>query len=153
MDIYRALKTTLENKFSSDYITVQTKDIKNPIPPCFYIKPTADNSSQTAADFETTDYLYSIIYISGTETLEDLLTVKEKLKKAFIEPLAVTSYDDNEDLVYVEINNIDISINEEEYFFNASISMQVTQPLSVKRFDSDTNYTMDNLEIEINKVQ
>ena len=153
MDIYRALKTTLENKFSSDYIKVQTKDIKNPIPPCFYIKPVSDNNSQTAADFETTDYLYSIIYISGSETLEDLLKVKEKLKKAFIEPLAVTSYDDNEDLVYVEINNIDISINEDEYFFNASLSMQVTQPLSVKRFDSDTNYTMDNLEIEINKVQ
>lgn len=152
MDIYRALKTTLESKFSSDYITVQTKDIKNPIPPCFYIKPVSDNNSQTAADFETTDYLYSVIYISGSETLEDLLTVKEKFKKAFIEPLAVTSFDDNEDTHYVEINNLDITLNEDEYFFNASLSMQVTQPLPVKRFDYDSNYKMDNMELEIDST-
>ena len=149
MDIYRALKTTLETQFSSDYISVEVKDIKNPIPPCFYIKPVSDNNSQTAVDYSTTDYLFSLIYISGAETLEDLLTVKEKLKKAFIEPLAVQSYDDNDDLHYVEINNLDITLNEDEYFFNASLSMQVTQPLPVKRFNYDTNYLMEEMELEI----
>ena len=149
MDIYRALKTTLENEFSENNIPVQIKDIKNPRPPCFYIKPVTDNNTQTAADYGTTDYLYSIVYISGSETLEDLLTVKEKLKKAFIKPLAVTSYTDNDDLVYVEINNLDVTLNEDDYFFNASLSMQVTQPLSVKRFDSNTPYKMDNMELEI----
>ena len=147
MDIYRALKDTLEAQFNN--IEVQTKDIKNPRPPCFYIKPVADNNSQTAADFETTDYIFSIVYISGTETLEDLLTVKEGIKRSFLNPLAVTSFDDNEDIYYVEINNLDINLNEDEYFFTASLSMQVTQPLSVKRFDSNTPYQMEEMELEI----
>ena len=72
MDIYRAIKKTLENNFN---IKVQIKDIKNPCPPCFYIKPITDSSRQTANDYETTDYSYSIIYFSEDETLEDLLTV------------------------------------------------------------------------------
>lgn len=147
MDIYRALKDTLTAQFNN--IEVQTKDIKNPRPPCFYIKPVADNNSQTAADFETTDYIFSIVYISGTETLEDLLTVKEGIKRSFLNPLAVTSFDDNEDIHYVEINNLDITLNEDEYFFTASLSMQVTQPLSVKRFDSNTQYQMEEMELEI----
>ena len=147
MDIYRALKDTLTAQFNN--IEVQTKDIKNPRPPCFYIKPVADNNSQTAADFETTDYIFSIVYISGTETLEDLLTVKEGIKRSFLNPLAVTSFDDNEDIYYVEINNLDINLNEDEYFFTASLSMQVTQPLSVKRFDSNTPYQMEEMELEI----
>lgn len=147
MDIYRALKDTLTAQFNN--IEVQTKDIKNPRPPCFYIKPVADSNSQTAADFETTDYIFSIVYISGTETLEDLLTVKEGIKRSFLNPLAVTSFDDNEDIHYVEINNLDITLNEDEYFFTASLSMQVTQPLSVKRFDSNTQYQMEEMELEI----
>lgn len=147
MDIYRALKDTLTAQFNN--IEVQTKDIKNPRPPCFYIKPVADNNSQTAADFETTDYIFSIVYISGTETLEDLLTVKEGIKRSFLNPLAVTSFDDNEDIHYVEINNLDITLNEDEYFFTASLSMQVTQPLNVKRFDSNTQYQMEEMELEI----
>lgn len=148
MDIYRALKETLEKQFNKK-IKVQTKDIKNPRPPCFYIKPGNDNNSQTASDFETTDYLYFIIYISKTETLEDLLTVKEGLKKAFKKPLKVVSYDDPEDVMYVEIDSVDITINEEDYFLNTSLSMQIIQPLGVDRFDSTNDELMENMEMEV----
>lgn len=149
MDIYRALKETLEKQFNKK-IKVQTKDIKNPRPPCFYIKPGNDNNSQTASDFETTDYLYLIIYISKTETLEDLLTVKEKLKRIFKMPLKVVSYDDPEDIMYVEIDSVDITINEDDYFLNASLTMQVIQPLDVERFESTNDAYMEDMELKTN---
>lgn len=148
MDIYRALKETLVKHFNKK-IKVQIKDIKNPSPPCFYIKPGNDNNSQTASDFETTDYLYSIIYISNTETLEDLLTIKERLKNIFKKPLKVVSYDDPEDVMYVEIDSVDITLNEEDYFLNTSLSMQIIQPLGVDRFDSINNELMENMQMEM----
>lgn len=147
MDIYRGIKKTLENNFNK--IKVQTKDVKNPRPPCFYIKPMADNNYQTASNFETTDYLYSIIYFSGKETLEDLLTVKEQLKKVFIKPIKVTSYDDPEDENYIEVDSINITINEDEYFLNASLTIQMIQPLAVERFDSTNDEIMEEMELEI----
>lgn len=147
MDIYRSLKKALEKNFNK--IKVQTKDIKNPRPPCFYIKPLADNNTQTASDFETTEYMYSVIYISGKETLEDLLTIKEGIKKAFIKPLKVVSYDDATDIMYVEIDSLDITLNEDDYFLNASLSLQVTQPLPTERYDSTNNELMETMDLEI----
>lgn len=147
MDIYRGIKKTLEKNFKK--IKVQTKDVKNPRPPCFYIKPVTDNNYQTASDFETTDYLYSVVYFSGKETLEDLLTVKEALKNIFKKPITVTSFDDPEDINYIEVDSLNITINEDEYFLNASLTIQVIQPLGVERFDSTNDELMEEMELEI----
>lgn len=149
MDIYRALKMTLEKNFKSQKIKIQTKDIKNPRPPCFYVTSVSDNNYQTAAEYMTTDFLYSVIYFSGKQTLEDLLTVKEALKKIFTKPLKVTSYDNPEDINYLEIDSVNITIDEDDYFLNASLTIQGIWPLSTERYDSTNNELMENMELEI----
>lgn len=59
-DIHRGIREVLEANFPE--ITIQTKDIKTPTPPCFYIKSVADNNEKTAIDFVTTKFLYSVIF-------------------------------------------------------------------------------------------
>lgn len=144
MDIYRAIKKTLEKNFN---IKVQIKDIKNPCPPCFYIKPITDSSRQTANNYETTDYSYSIIYFSEDETLEDLLTVKEALKNLLKLPLKVIAYKDETDINWLEINSTDFSLDESDYILQAVINIEHTQRLGVTRFESDNTELMEVMEI------
>lgn len=80
IDIYRSLRNLLNGEFTE---LVEVKDIKNPTPPCFYIKPVTDNFSQTATNYGTTNYLFSIVFFSGEETLLELLNFKENLKKYY----------------------------------------------------------------------
>lgn len=148
IDIYRALSDLLKANFT---IGVETKDIKNPKPPCFYIKPVSDSFSQTATNYGTTAYSYSIIYFSGAETLEDLLTVKELLKKVIQKkPLRVISYDDNECINDLEINSLDFNLDEDDYILTAILNLDLTQRLEVES-DDDVEI-MENMELNINSI-
>lgn len=151
MDIYRALRETLEKNFKK--IKVQTKDIKNPRPPCFYIKLITDNGNQTASEFETTTYSYAVIYFSKKETVEDLLTVKEGLKKIFKKPLQVIAFEDPEDINYVEINGVNTNLDEDGYVLTLTLAIEHTQPLGVERFESENNEIMDEMELNIDSYK
>ena len=146
MDIYRAIKETLTDNFSD--IPVQTKDIKNPKPPCFYIQLAADNSIQTAEIYETSSYGYAVIYFSGDETILDLLTVKEQLKTLFQKPLIVTAYDDEEDVNYVEINSFTTNINEDDYILNCMLEIEHTQNIT-DRFESTTDEYIEGITLNL----
>ena len=150
MDIYRAIREILSKNFKG--IKVQTKDIKNPRPPCFYIKLITDNGNQTASEYETTTYSYAVIYFSKKETLEDLLTVKEGLKKIFKKPLTVIAFDDKEDIYYVEVNSINTNLDEDSYILTVTLNIEHTQPLGVERFESENNEIMENMELDIESV-
>lgn len=145
MDINRGIRTLLEEKFTD--IPVQIKDIKNPKPPCFYIKAIADSSTQTAQLMETTNYSFSVIYFSKSETLEDLLSVKEELKRIFRQPLRVISYDNKDFFRYVEINSIESTLDEDSYILNVILNIEHTQEIA-DRFESDNTHTMDIMELE-----
>ena len=147
IDFYRAIRETLEANFTK--IKVQTKDIKNPRPPCFYIKPLSDNETQTASEYATTSYSYAVIYFSKKETLEDLLSVKEKIKKIFKKPLKVTAYEDAEDVNYVEVDSVNTTLDEDGYILNAVLTIEHTQPLGGERFESENNEIMDDIELNI----
>lgn len=146
MDIYRALKKLLKDNFEG--IQVQTKDVKNPHPPCFYIKSVADTSRQTGSEYETTDYSFNIIYFSGNETAEDLLTIKERLKKLLKKPIKVVAYEDETCISWVEINSVDFTLDEDDYFFNAVLTIEHIQPMGVDRFESENNSLMDEMELD-----
>lgn len=148
MDIYRALKETLTENFED--IPVQTKDIKNPAPPCFYIRLAADNTAQTADFFETSTYSFAVIYFSQEETILDLLTIKEQLKTLFQKPLAVSAYDDEEEINYVEINNVSADINEDDYILTCMLEIEHTQTLAAERFESENEEYIESVNLNIN---
>lgn len=151
MDIYRGIRETLETNFPD--ITIQSKDIKTPTPPCFYIKSIADNNEKTAIDFVTTRFLFSVIYFSEQETQEDLLTVKEQFKRLFLKPLKVTAYNNPSDVNYIEINRCNITLNEDDYFFNGTIELEITQRLEDQDENSDNedNEVMENMVFRLTK--
>lgn len=151
MDIHRSIVEVLKKNLKK--IKVQTKDIKNPRPPCFYVKDVADSGRQTASEYETTSYSYAVIYFSKDENLEDLLIVKESLKKIFKKPLKVTAFEDKEDINYVEINDINITLDENDYFFNCVLTIEHTQKLGVERFESSNNELMEEMELNISSCK
>ena len=86
-DIYRSLRLLLEKKFQD--IKVQIKDVKNPHPPCFYIKYISGTNTQTATEFDNNTCSFDIIYFSEQEKLQDLLSIERELKKIFKYPLKI----------------------------------------------------------------
>lgn len=146
-DIYRVIKETLEANIKD--IKVQTKDIKNPRPPCLYIKPITDTNNQTASEYETVNYSYAVIYFSEVATLEDLLDVKERLKKIFKKPLKVVAYDDEEDVNYLDVSNLSFTLDEDDYFLNAVLNIEHIQPLGVARFESENTEIMEEMELTV----
>lgn len=124
IDFYRAIRKTLEAKFSD--IPVQIKDIKNPKPPCFYIKFVNSVSDQTAMEFESTSMSFDVIYFSESDNLLDLLTIQSGLEKLFQNPLIVTEFD-NENINFVEINSVSTTLNEDDYIVNCTIDLEITQ--------------------------
>lgn len=151
MDIHRGIREVLEANFPE--ITIQTKDIKTPTPPCFYIKSVADNNEKTAMDFVTTKFLFSVVYFSEQETQEDLLTVKEQFKRLFLKPLKVTAYNNSSDENYIEINRCNITLDEDNYFFNGTIELEITQRLDYQDENSDStnNAVMENMVLRLTK--
>ncbi len=122
-DIYRAIRRTLERYFPE--IKVQIKDIKNPAPPCFYIKFIGNTTIQTALEFENNTCSFDIIYFSNIETLQDLLSVEKTLKSIFKKPLKVELL--NGITQYQEIDSISINTNENDYILNCTISLSIDQ--------------------------
>lgn len=151
MDIHRSIVELLKENFKK--IKVQTKDIKNPRPPCFYVKDIADSGRQTATEYETTSYSYAVIYFSKQENLEDLLTVKEYLKRILRKPLKVVAYEDPEDINYIEINDVVVTLDENDYFFNCVFSIEHIQKLGVQRFESSNNELMEEMELNISSCK
>jgi len=67
-DIYKSIKTVLENNFEE---TIQEKDIKTPVPPCFYIKYINSVNTQSATEYiEKNSQIYNDTKDSNGEYLE-----------------------------------------------------------------------------------
>lgn len=125
-DIYRSIKTLLEDNFTD--VTVQIKDIKNPVPPCFYIMCISETVVQSAVDYETNNCSFDVIYFSEDETLLDLLTVEETLKTIFKKPLKIELTEDEETIIqWQEIDSISISRDEDEYITHCMLDITLDQ--------------------------
>lgn len=125
-DIYRSIRERLEETFEN--IPVQTKDLKTPKPPCFYIKYVTGSGTQTAEEFCREDCSFDVIYFADEEKLLDLLNVKKKLGLIFKKPLKIKISDKSETkFQYQEIDSVSIYLNEEDYVLNCTLSMAVNQ--------------------------
>lgn len=156
-DIYRSLRLLLENKFPN--IKVQIKDIKNPNPPCFYIKFIGGTTTQTATEFENNDCSFDIIYFSDVGTLQDLLLIEKTLKKIFKNPLKIELTDEEKTVCYQETDSISTNLNEDDYILNCTVSFSVDQlntETDINSTDFENRYgeydneeLMEELELEI----
>ncbi len=131
-DFYRAIKTALKNTFKN--IPVQIKDKKNPRPPCFYIQVLNPSSTQCAAEFKEQTFTFVITYFSGPEKLLDLLEIQSKLEELFEKPLKVCEFK-KEDINFIEINDIDFSLNENDYILECTLTYSVIQRFIINQHD------------------
>lgn len=155
-DIYRSIRLLLEQKFPN--ITIQKKDIKNPVPPCFYIKFISGTTIQSAIEFETNNCSFDVIYFSNDETLQDLLTIEKELKAIFKKPLKIELLDE-ETICYQEIDSISTNLNEDDYILNCTLSFSIEQFNAdaeqnstdfENRYDEyDNEETLEELDIEL----
>ncbi|MCX4275818.1 MAG: hypothetical protein OSJ27_08590 [Candidatus Gastranaerophilales bacterium] len=139
-DIYRSIRNLLEANFTN--ISVQIKDKKTPQPPCFYIKYVTGKTTQTATEFENTYYSFEIAYFAEKEELLELLEIEEKLKEILRKPLKIvlTSEDElKEQNQYQEIDDVSITLNEQDYVLSCVISLSVNQTTR-KRSDEGTDF-------------
>lgn len=127
-EIYRALKESIQTTFPN--ISILTKYIKTPTPPCFYISSVADNSLKTATDFFTSKHIFSVIYYAEEVEHEELLVIKDELKRVFLSPIKIVSLEDESDIGFVDIKYSHIRFDRENNCFNAIIRLEVTQRLS-----------------------
>ena len=143
-DIYRSIRQLLEKTFPD--ITVQIKDIKNPLPPCFYIKYVTDTSLQIASEYSNDSYVFDVIYFSELQTLQDLISVEKILKKIFSKPLKIAI--DNS-VQYQEIDSVSINFNENDYIINCTLNISLDQKSDTQnRYNEyDNEEFMDDLEI------
>lgn len=132
IDLYRNIKSTLERTFPT--IPVQIKDKKNPRMPCFYIKLISETSTLTAVEFESNSISFDVIYFAENEELLELLEIQKKLKTLFTKPLQVTKYNE-EDITFVEIDNINFSLNEDDYVLNCTLDIEITQEIETNLHD------------------
>ena len=150
-DIYRSFRKLLESNFEN--IPVQIKDIKNPKPPCIYIKYIGGTDSQTADQYTTSNISFDIIYFSGDETLKDLLSVENVFKKIFKKPVKIEVLGNGniEQTVYNEIDSISTSLDEDDYILHCMLSLAVNQLIpeaETNKYDEyDNNELMEELEI------
>ena len=148
-DIYRSIKFTLEKTFTG--IKVQTKDRKNPNPPCFYIKYIDNTNTQTATEYENDSYAFAIEYFSKIEKLQDLLFVEKILKGIFKKPLKIILSDEgkNNIIQWVEIDSCAINLNEDDYILNCTINISLDQLIiksSLGSTDFEDRYEIDGYE-------
>ena len=159
IDLYRNIKSTLEKTFPT--IPVQIKDIKNPRMPCFYIKVISESSTLTAVEFESDSISFDVIYFAKDDELLELLEIKKQLKTLFTKPLQVTKFN-QEDITFVEIDNIAFSLNEDDYVLNCTLDIELIQqvetdlhdryelPDGYKGIPQDSKEIMEELEINTN---
>ena len=149
-DIYRSLRQLVENSFEHK---VQIKDLKNPKPPCFYVKYIDCNSRQTGTEFFNDSYVFDVIYFSQKETLQDLIKIEKTLKKIFSKPLKIELTDENGNTTvqYQEIENISTNFNEDDYILNCTLDISLDQQ---NKEDTENRYgeydndeLMEDLEI------
>lgn len=137
-DIYRTLRQTLEKNFEN--IKVQIKDVKNPKPPCFYVKFINGVTRQSADEYMSDSIIFDVIYFSLDLTLKDLLSKEKLLKKIFSKPLKIQIGDI---VQYQEIESVSINLNEEDYILNCTLEISLNQ-----KADEDNRYEeYDNEEI------
>ncbi len=150
-DIYRSIKKLLEANFST--VPVQTKDIKTPNPPCFYIKYITGKSIQTAAELENTEYSFEIIYFAKEESLLELLEAETKLKEILKKPLCIELADENttaKQKQFQEIDSYSITLNEQDYVLSCIISLSIDQTTGT---GCDTGTDFDNKFDEYNNEE
>ncbi len=131
-DFYRAIKKVLESNFKN--IPVQIKDKKNPRPPCFYIQVLTPSSTQSAAEYKEQIFTFVITYFSKDETLIDLLEIQSKLEEFFENPLLVGKFE-QEDLFFVEVNELDFALNEDDYILECTLTYNIIQHLEKDQHD------------------
>jgi len=118
-DIYKSIKTVLENNFEE---TIQEKDIKTPVPPCFYIKYINSVNTQSATEYIEKKVNFDIIYYSAEETMADLVEKEQTLNTIFTNPLKIA--DTN---TFQEIDSITITFNETDYILNCRLEFIINQ--------------------------
>lgn len=149
-DIYKSIKKTLET--NSD-VVVQNKDIKTPVPPCYYIKFINGQNKTTATDYIEDNVTFDIVYFSAEETLADLMEKEKLLKTLFSKPLKIEC--NNESVIYQEIDSIITSFNEDDYILNCKLEFNINQCVTdsesidiINRYDEfDNEDYMEELEI------
>lgn len=157
-DIYRSIKRLLETSFPD--ILIQTKDIKTPAPPCFYIKYITGKTTQSASEIEIANCSFEIVYFAYEESLLELLEVETKLKEILKKPLHIELTDEiasEKQNQFQEINDLSITLNEQDYVLSCVISIEIEQTTGagcdtgtdfINRFDEYNNDEfMEDLEI------
>lgn len=159
IDLYRNIKSTLERTFPT--IPVQIKDIKNPRMPCFYIKVISESSTLTAVEFESDSISFDVIYFAKDDELLELLEIQNQLKTLFTKPLQVTKFN-QEDIIFIEIDNIAFNLNEDDYVLNCTLDIELIQQVEIDQHDryelpdgykgipQDSKEIMEELKINTN---
>lgn len=148
-DIYKSIKTRLED---NSEIPIQIKDIKTPVPPCYYIKYINGKNTTTATDYVENNISFDVIYFSAEETLADLMEQEQLLKQIFSKPLKIEY---QESVIYQEIDNITTSFNEDDYILNCKLEFNINQCVTdsesvdiINRYDEfENDEYIDELEI------
>ena len=140
IDFYRGIKSKLETYFPN--ILVQTKDIKTPLAPCFYIQFVSLNSNQIAVGYKTDLINFNVIYFAKNESLLELLEMQNKLEILFEEPLELIKQDDKK-VYYQEIQSQNCNLNEDDYILTLSLDFEVEQGISRPQDDFEIMETLD----------
>ena len=157
VDIIRTLRTLLKSNFNNKKI--MQKDIKTPETACFYIRYVTGKDNQSATEYFTDKSSYEIVYFAEDENDTELNTIKDKLKRILRKPLKVFLYDEeNKEITnefqLVNINNLSININENDYFLTCLLDIELTeQDLNNDSSALDDDFTNNEImeDLIINK--
>jgi len=122
-NIYKAIRTRLNTDFST--VTIQTKDFKNPQPPCFYIQYVASNETESANDLYNTVTSFAVVYFANKNLL-DLLQKEGNLRHSFKKPLKVDFLNGQAENRFLECN-INTAINETDYILTVTLDFNFYQ--------------------------
>ena len=140
IELYEAIRERLESTFPN--ITVQQKDIKNILRPSLYIQYVGKNLEKTAKEYFSDKISFNIVYFAKEEQILELLETEEVITKAFNAPLIIR---DDKSIVEVEKDSLQSNLNEEDYFFNATIDFTLMQRMS----EDEEGENMEELEFEV----
>ena len=127
-DIYRAIRFRLETGFADK--NIQVKDDKNPQRPCFYIEYNDVHDRVDADGVINTISQFNIIYFSETRTLLELTEIEKELRKILQKPLKITDIDGSFKK-WLEIQNIEITADEDDYILDCDIDFDFLQDSEV----------------------
>jgi len=133
--LYKALRDELTAIFPNK--TVQIKDVKNIVKPSFYLRyVTGVKSGRTLK--ESTES-FEVIYFAEKFALLELLQIKETLESLLDEPIPCENK-------FIEISEMTINLNEEEYYLQASFDIEITEKIN----KSDSTDLMQRIRIDGN---